>query len=165
MNKKILLGVFIGIILVSLCSADLGNWSIRLGVQGERYKDSYNFFGAVNGASILYDDKDLPEPPESPSGLSLYFAHEDWGYQSGRYSSDFRPPLGGPEMFEFVVESKHEAELTLFWMEEEPVPEMYRITLIDEAAGTTVDMREVGAYAFRCTPGAKNVFRILVEYR
>lgn len=164
-TKNILIVLLAGFLIDSFASADIGNWSFRIGVQGERYKDTYNFFGAAPGASFLYDTKDLPEPPESPSGLSLYFAHEDWGYRPGRYSSDFRPPHTVPEMYEFVVESKHGGDLTLFWMEEEPLPDMYRLTLVDTGTGTAVDMQETGAYSFTCTPGIKTVFRVIINYK
>lgn len=149
--------------LGSLSFAEIDEWSIRIGVKTDRYEDIYNFIGVEKVASLYYDAKDLPEPPLSPSGLSLYFPHDDWPFNPGKYATDFRPPIISNESYEFVVEARKDTKLTLFWSNIENVPKIYRLTLIDRERGISVDMRERTEYAFDCSPECKNVFRIVVE--
>jgi len=163
MRVKIFVGFILLIFLGCLCFAEIDEWSIRIGVKIDRYKDSYNFIGVAKVASLHYDAKDIPEPPPSPSGLCLYFPHDDWGFRPGKYTTDFRPPIPNNESYEFVVEASENTKLTLFWSNIEDVPEIYRLTLIDRERGISVDMRERTEYAFDYSPGYKNVFRVVIE--
>lgn len=166
MKRKAFIGIILFVFLASASLAEMDEWRLRIGVKaGDRYRDSHNFIGVARDASLFYDGKDLPEPPTSPSGLMLYFPHEDWAYQPGRYASDIRPPIAGVEIYEFAVEAGEYTTLTLFWPDIGTVPESYRFMLVDEEREVFVDMREAQEYAFDCRPGMKNRFRIVVEKR
>lgn len=165
MRINIFISFILCIFLTSLSFAEFDEWSIRIGVKTDRYRDSYNFIGVSKVASLDYDVKDIPEPPPTPTGLCLYFPHYDWWSQPGKYATDFRPPIMNTETYEFVVESGENTKLTLFWSNIENVPEIYKLTLIDEQRATSMDMRKVREYTFDCNSGSKNVFRIVVEIR
>ncbi len=166
--KRIIVGFTVLLVLsMSLAFAQVDEWSLRIGVKkmDDRYRDSHNYIGASRDAFVYYDAKDLPEPPTSPSGLSLYFPHSDWPLMPGRYASDIRSPVIGSETFEFVVEAGENTQLTLFWPNIGEVPQEYRFLLIDEEREIFIDMKGTGEYTFNCRPEHKNRFRILVENR
>jgi hypothetical protein len=166
--KKITVGFTLVLIMsMSLASTEGDEWRLRIGVKriDERYRDSHNYIGVSRDALVYYDKKDLPEPPTSPSGLSLYFPHWDWPLMPGKYATDIRPPIIGSENFEFVVEAGEQTQLTLFWPNMGEVPQEYRFLLIDEEREIFIDMRGVSEHTFSCRPEYKNRFRILVEHR
>ncbi|MFP4083259.1 MAG: hypothetical protein ACLFVG_10995 [Candidatus Aminicenantes bacterium] len=149
----------------SFAGTDFGEWSVRIGVKSDNYRDSYNFFGVSRESSLFYDKKDIPEPPPSPTGLCLYFPHLDWPLNPGRYAADFRSPVVNKEEYKFVVESGKNNRLTLFWLDLENAPKIYRYRLVDEEKSLTVDMSELSEYTYDCSPGKKRSFRIIVERR
>lgn len=165
MRINIFIGFILSVFLLTLSSARLDEWSIRIGVRSDRSRDSYNFMGVSREASLFYDEKDIPEPPPSLSGLCLYFPHYDWSFNPGRYATDIRNPIINAETYEFVVESGGNNKLILFWSDIVNAPGIYGFTLIDEGRGISIDMRELTEYAFDCSPGGKNMFRVLVKRR
>lgn len=165
MRINIFIGFILSVFLLTLSSARLDEWGIRIGVKSDRSRDSYNFMGVSKEASLFYDEKDIPEPPPLPSGLCLYFPHYDWSFNPGRYAIDFRPPIINDETYEFVVEGGGNDKLILFWSDMVNAPGIYGFTLIDEERGISVDMRESAEYSFDCSPSGKNMFRVVVERR
>lgn len=165
MRIKIFIGFILSIFLGSLSFADINEWSIRIGVKTDKYRDSYNFIGVSKMASLYYDEKDIPEPPISPSGLCLYFPHEDWWFRPGKYATDFRTPIINYESYEFVVEAGKNTKLTLFWSNIENVPKIYGLTLVDEERGISTDMREVTEYVSDYSAGSKKLFKVVVSRR
>jgi len=167
MRDKTLIGLILLVFSLTLLSfGGTDEWELRIGVKaGEKYRDSYNFLGVSIDSSLYYDKKDIPEPPLSPSGLSLYFLHEDWGYRAGRYSTDFRQPILGREIYEFVVEGSEYTRLTLYWQDMWKVPRKYRVLLVDEKKDVSIDMRKVEEYSFASRPDIKKIFRIVVKKR
>jgi len=165
MRTYIFMGFILSIFLLTLSSAELDEWSIRIGVKGDRSRDSYNFMGVSEEASLFYDEKDIPEPPPSPSGLCLYFSHYDWSFNPGKYATDIRSPIINAETYEFVVEAGKNNKLTLFWSNMVNAPKIYKFTLIDEKRGISINMNELNEYTFDCSPECKNMFRVLVERR
>ena len=167
MRNKVLIGLILLVFSLTLLGfAKTNEWELRIGVKaGEKYRDSYNFLGVSRDSSLYYDKKDVPEPPPSPSGLSLYFSHEDWGYRAGRYATDFRQPILDKEIYEFVVEGREYTRLTLFWQDMGKVPKKYRVLLVDEKKDVSIDMRKAGEYSFASRPDIKRKFRIVVKKR
>jgi len=163
MRKKTLLVLIIFISFCSLSFSEVSEWSIRIGVKNNEYRDSYNFMGVSQSSSVFYDAKDLPEPPPSPSGLCLYFPHEDWSFRPGRYATDFRPSNMTTETYEFAVESLEGGRLTLFWLDMDKAPKAYVFALVDVESGIAKDMRAVTEYAFDCAAGCKRAFKVLVQ--
>lgn len=173
MRKNEFIGFMLGfvsflfaLVLLSFSSTELDEWSLRIGVKrvDNQYWDSYNFIGSSKNASLYYDAKDIPEPPISPSRLSLYFPHNDWGIQSGKYASDLRPPVVDKDTYVFVIEAGEYTQLTLFWQDIEELPENYQLTLMDEEREVFIDMRKASDYTFDSRPGFKNMFRVIVRY-
>jgi len=162
MRKKIVITSVLFLAAGLLSWGKINDWSLRIGVQSETARDSYNFLGVAEEASVYYDAKDLLEPPPSPSGLRLYFPHEDWPVQPGKYATDFRPQILDVESYEFIIEAKEEGELILFWSVEE-VPRVYEVSLLDIEEGIAVDMREKSEYIFDISAGGKKEFRVVVE--
>jgi hypothetical protein len=162
-----LVGFLLSLVLLSYSSAGQDDWTLRIGVRKTdgHCRDSYNFIGRSNNASLSYDEKDIPESPTSPSGLCLYFPHFDWGVHSGRYATDMRPCLVDNEAYEFVVESSEYTHLTLFWPNIGEVPHEYSFFLIDEEREIFTDMKSEAEYIFICRPEHKNRFRIVVKNR
>lgn len=161
-----LVGLLLAMVLLSFSSTGLDEWNLRIGVKkaDSQYCDSYNFIGSSRESSLYYDAKDVPEPPTSPSRLSLYFPHYDWGIYSGKYASDLRPPIVDTDTYEFVVEADEYAQLTLFWQDIKDVSENYQLTLLDEEREIFIDMRTVNDYTFDYRPGLKKTFRVIVRH-
>lgn len=149
--------------LGTLSWARINDWSLRIGVKSDTSRDSYNFLGVVKEASLYFDAKDLLEPPPSPSGIRLYFPHEDWPERPGKYATDYRPPILDVESYKFVVEAESGSELTLFWSVE-GVPRIYGVTLMDTEKGIAINMREKTEYVFDISPKGKTEFRVVVEW-
>ncbi len=164
MKKKIIIGSIILIITGTFSWARINDWRLRIGVKSDTARDSYNFLGVSKEASLYFDSKDILEPPPSPSGLCLYFPHQDWPDHQGRYATDFRPPVLDVECFDVVVEAESGPEFTLFWSLEK-VPPMYAVTLMVSGKDVTIDMRETTEYVFDTGPEGKAEFQVLVEWK
>jgi CSLREA domain-containing protein len=97
-----------------------GEWMVRLTASSDRFVDPGNLFGRLEGASIGWDAKDLPEmPPPSfaTTWLTVVFPHADWGERAGSYTTDFRPfdRLRG-DSWDFEVRSSiQDRPITLAW--------------------------------------------------
>lgn len=163
MRKQIVFGLILLMTLGTLSWARINDWRLRIGVKSDTFRDSYNFLGVSREASLYFDAKDLLEPPPSPSGIRLYFPHEDWPVRPGKYATDYRPPILDVESYKFVVEAESGSELTLFWSVEE-VPRIYGVTLLDTEKGIAINMRENTEYIFDISPKGKTEFRVVVEW-
>lgn len=163
MRKIVFAGFILAVFLVNLISADFDEWQIKIGVKTEKYRDSYNFIGVSKSSSFFYDEKDILEPPASPTGLWLYIPHFDWSFNPGRYATDYRPPFMNEESYDFIIETGNNTRITLFWSGTENVPKMYRFKLINKDRGISIDMRESTEYSLDCSPGGKIKFVILVR--
>lgn len=163
MRKIVFAGFILAVFLVNLVSADFDEWQIKIGVKTEKYRDSYNFIGVSKSASFFYDEKDILEPPASPTGLWLYIPHFDWSFNPGRYATDYRPPFMNEESYDFVVEAGNNTRITLFWSGMADVPEKYKYVLRIKDSGLSLDMREWNQHTIECNPGDKMSFRIQVK--
>jgi hypothetical protein len=166
--KKIIIGLTVLLVFsMSLAFTQVDDWSLRIGVKrmDEKYRDTHNYIGTAQDGFLYYDQKDIPEPPTSPSGLCLYFPHSDWSFMPGRYASDIRSPMMDTETFEFVVEAGEYTQLTLIWPNMAEVPQGFGFLLIDEEREVFVDMKRASEYTFDCRPEHKNRFRIVVDNR
>lgn len=164
MRKRIVIALVLFLAVGLLSWARINDWRLRIGVKSETARDSYNFLGVSDEASLYFDPKDILEPPPSPSGLCLYFPHQDWPDQPGRYATDFRPPVLDVETFDIVVEAEGGSELTLFWSLEK-VPPLYAVTLTEAGKGAAVDMRKTREYVFNVGSDGKTEFQITVEWK
>ena len=83
----------------------IDEWVLQLKVEAPVARDVANYLGFRTDAAMEWDRWDLPEPPAAPGAhLSLYFPHDSWEDFPDAYTSDFRPPSDGGEVWDFVVE-------------------------------------------------------------
>jgi len=117
--------------------------------------DFGNIGGLLKGVSESRDGYDVHEPPP-PMGnyISLFFNHDDWGADSGRYAIDIRTPDGTDpgctslpptatacKIWDFTVEAnKTGGKITVSWLTLKKYEGLFTATLTDQTAGTDVDM-------------------------
>ncbi len=83
----------------------IDEWVLQLKVEAPVCFDVANYLGFRADAAMEWDRWDLPEPPATPGDhVSLYFPHDGWDEFPDAYTSDFRPPSDGGEVWNFVVE-------------------------------------------------------------
>jgi hypothetical protein len=107
----------------------------------------------------------VPEPPAPFAGVSLYFPHDDWGDQAGRYAQDLRRP-GESQRFPFTVSCQAaDAQVLVTWPEANTVvPRAWDLVLEDVDSSKTVGMRTQSGYRYTNGPaGALRHFVVVAS--
>lgn len=139
-------------------------WFIRLSAQCEQARDGINYLGCSPAALQDRDVLDLSEPPPIGSYVSLYFPHLDWGRYPDRLTTDFRPPIGQGDGWDFVVESNiPNSTVRLSWDEVESVPFSLQAYLLDKVEGVALNLRTQQSYGF--ASGGRREFLLAVGTR
>ncbi|MFO7946329.1 MAG: FlgD immunoglobulin-like domain containing protein [Armatimonadota bacterium] len=115
---------------------DGDGWLVQLVAQADGDVDACNWIGA--GSSNLA----IPNPPQLSNGVDLHIAADEPMAASTQAAA--------PEMsWDVVVTSATDEPVTLTFPDLSAVPNKYRLTLVDEAAGKTTNMRTSNGYTVR----------------
>ncbi len=126
-------------------------WYIRLIAESGDLRDAGNVLGQLADSRRGYDAHDLGElTPFGDDYLTVVFPHQNWGEQSGDYTSDFHRLRPGVDRWGFEVwSSDPTAEVTLSW--EGPRELLERAQLRDEETGERIRVQPGGSYTFTMT--------------
>ncbi len=141
-----------------------GEWALQIIAECGEYNDQINYIGCVRTGSLDWDSNDLSEPPVFFDFVSLYFSHETWAQQSGRYTADFHPLEERAQSWNFDVATNISAPVSLSLGQKYNVPADWLVRLIDHWTGAAVDFSERSPYAFNAgTPRSNPRFSIFVS--
>ncbi|MFO7946037.1 MAG: FlgD immunoglobulin-like domain containing protein, partial [Armatimonadota bacterium] len=116
--------------------ADGDGWLIQLVAQADGDVDACNWIGA--GSSNLA----IPNPPQLSNAVDLHIAADEAMAASTQAAA--------PEMsWDVVVSSATNEAVTLTFPDLSAVPNRYRLMLVDEASGKTVNLRTTNDYTVR----------------
>lgn len=152
---------FIMCLIAILISPSLGEaaqkWLVELRVS--HGDDSQRLI--LGGSDLTTDDYDIAADTEATLAgyLMAYFDHSEWGRGVRYYWTDIRGLRLPQEWNLFVASSYLNKPLTFNW-DVTGVPATLNLTLVDEAAGKTVDMRTVSSYVYTNTSTAVRMFTV-----
>ena len=111
-------------------------WRLRVKAYAGKYRDEYNWAGALEGATDALDRMDFHEPPPGMEpGVRLYFTDE----HGAERSCDYRALGQDAYRWEIVVESEETVHVQVD--EVDRLPKAWRVFLIDEVTQERYDLR------------------------
>lgn len=132
-------------------------FTLNIEASTEDLADKFNLIGTMSKASNTFDGDDMPEPNVLPDGpyLSLYFPHDDWQSNPGRYADDIRAlnkTDGSSESWPFNVETSETGQtVTLQWDNTALPIDKYTFTLVNLDTGERINMAERNTYTYTAT--------------
>lgn len=132
-------------------------WNLRIEAESASGRDSDNYAAMVRGAEEEFDPMDSGEPPIVRPYVTVYFPHDGWSRNAGRYARDTRSAeMAAPEEgrapekeWRFVVETSEAGEkITLRTPDADKLPTNYDVTIRDTVTGTEFDPRKTAEYSF-----------------
>jgi photosystem II stability/assembly factor-like uncharacterized protein len=150
------------------------NFLIKISATGASSSDPDNFVGLAAESANRFDGEDIFEPPAAFGKYytSLYFPHDNWPKNAGRYARDFRPisgvdsecetkPASGIcKVWDFNVASNESGtRMTISWGALSAYAGTYEVTLTDLSTGAQTDMTAAAGYSYT-TNGAARSFRL-----
>ncbi len=125
------------------------DWFVRLIAESGGLRDEHNVLGQLGDSVKGLDSHDLPELSAfSAPYLSIVFPQDDWGSESGDYTSDFHGlKKRAKDSWYFEVASSEIGEtVTLRWEADEV--HLKRSFLLDAATGKRFKVKPGGSYSF-----------------
>ena len=125
------------------------DWFVRLIAESGSLSDEHNVLGQLADSVEGLDSHDLPELAAfSAPYLSIVFPQDDWGSESGDYTSDFHSlNKKAKDSWYFEVASSEIGEtVTLRWEADEV--HLKRTFLLDAATGKRFKVKPGGSYSF-----------------
>mgnify|MGYP001773426688 CR=1 FL=1 len=133
-------------------------WRIRLIARSGDREDANNFIGTSTRARDELDAQDVEKPPSFQSYVQLRLLEPR---SRAALAQDLRRAGKRPMRWELeVTTDKPNAEVTLRWQQEVPLPPGMRLTLIDNLTGQRVSMNRQSAYTFRTDENSRRRFVI-----
>ncbi|MCS7273417.1 MAG: S8 family serine peptidase [Fimbriimonadales bacterium] len=134
-------------------------WLLRLIARCGDREDANNFIGTASQAQEGIGNEDVEKPPAFESYVALVLREPR---SRSALAQDVRPASKRTQRWELeVTTDQPNAEVTLQWVQEVPLPRGVRLTLIDQATGERVSMQQHSAYRFRTDEQSRR--RLVIE--
>ncbi len=134
-------------------------WLIRLIARSGDREDANNFIGVSTRARDEMDSEDVEKPPVFQSYVQLRVIEPR---SRAVLAQDLRRAGKRPMRWELeITTDKPNAEVTLRWQQEVPLPPGMRLTLVDSLTGQRISMNRQSAYTFRTDEHSRR--RFIVE--
>jgi hypothetical protein len=133
-------------------------WLLRLIARSGDREDANNFIGTSSRARDEMGSEDVEKPPVFQSYVQLRVIESR---SRAALAQDLRRAGKRPMRWELdITTDKPNAEVTLHWQQEVPLPPGMRLTLIDSLTGQRVSMNRQSAYTFRTDENSRRRFVI-----
>ncbi len=133
-------------------------WLIRLIARSGDREDANNLIGVTSLASDEFGREDVEKPPVFKSYVAVNILEPR---TRSALAHDLRRNAKRAQRWEIeVATDQPDAETTLQWTQELPVPKGTRLTLIDQATGQRVSMLQQSSYRFRTDETSRRRFVI-----
>ncbi len=139
--------------------APTDGWLLRLVARSGNREDSNNFIGVVSGTDTKLSL--VEKPPAFQSYVALAIVEPR---TRAALAQEVRSGLKRAHRWEIeVTTDQPNAEVTLQWNQEQPIPRGVRLTLVDQATGERVSMLQQSSYRFRTDEHSRRRFVIEAE--
>jgi subtilisin family serine protease len=133
-------------------------WLLRLIVRSGDREDANNFIGTASSASDEVGREDVEKPPTFQSYVALRILEPR---TRSALAQDIRRNSRRAQRWEVeVITDQPEADVTLQWTQELPVPKGTRLVLIDQTTGERLSMIQNSSYRFRTDETSRRRFLI-----
>ncbi len=133
-------------------------WLVRLIARSGDREDANNLIGTATSASDELGREDVEKPPAFKSYLAVNILDQR---TRAALAQDIRRNARRAQRWEIeVTTDQPEAEVTLQWNQELPLPRGMRLTLVDQATGERVSMTQGSSYRFRTDENSRRRFAI-----
>ena len=116
---------------------DPERWRLLFTLENGAAKDSYHALGVDPEARDHYDALERHDPPGLDGLPNLYFLHDGWPAQRGRYATDLREPFKEGSVWEFYARSSEAGDLS--WTISNGWPAGF-VALLETPGGRLVDL-------------------------
>lgn len=135
-------------------------WQVNIITEAAGAVDKLATFGVSTAQQDGLSDGDMMKPPISPTGVSSYFPHNNWGRMSGNFAVDLQAP-GTEKTWTFEVNCmKPNVRVTMRWPDMTGAPAHMPIMLTDVATGQQISMRTSPSFSFNSGTGGIRRFTI-----
>lgn len=140
------------------------NWRLQLAATGATGVDSNSFIGVAPQALDTADQYKYMKPPVINKGVTLDIMHEDWT-DGTRFAQDLRASNKTRKVWDIAVSSGAPNEdVTLSWANiTRSVPRSTKLTLIDTANKTSLDLRNRPSYIVNTGTTSSRRIQIVAE--
>jgi hypothetical protein len=133
-------------------------WLLRLIARSGDREDANNFIGTSSRARDEMGSEDVEKPPVFQSYVQLRVIEPR---SRAALAQDLRRAGKRPTRWELdIISDKPNAEVTLHWQQEVPLPPGMRLTLVDSLTGQRISMNRQSAYTFRTDENSRRRFVI-----
>jgi hypothetical protein len=133
-------------------------WLLRLIARSGDREDANNFIGTSSRARDELSSEDVEKPPAFQSYVQLRVIEPR---SRAALAQDLRRAGKRPTRWELdIISDKPNAEVTLHWQQEVPLPPGMRLTLVDSLTGQRISMNRQSAYTFRTDENSRRRFVI-----
>jgi len=145
-----------------LATLPTDQWRVNIIARTSNAVDRYNTFGIGSPIGTKSASGDIMKAPMSPSGLSAYFPHSDFGTMSGNYAVDLQA-VGNRHVWKFAVNCiKPNEQISLNWLNVAGIPAALPVIMTDQVTGKAISMRSSTSYSFNSGKGGIRNFTITV---
>jgi len=133
-------------------------WLLRLIARSGDREDANNLIGTATQASDELGNEDVEKPPAFQSYVALKILDSR---TRSALAQDLRRDTRRTQRWDIeVATDQPNAEVTLQWSQELPVPKGTRLTLIDQVTGERISMLQQSSYRFRTDETSRRRFAI-----
>jgi hypothetical protein len=133
-------------------------WLVRLIARSGDREDANNFIGTASTASDELANEDVEKPPAFQSYVALTILEPR---TRSALAQDLRRNARRTQRWEIeVATDQPNADVTLQWNQELPVPKGTRLVLIDQVTGERISMLHKSSYRFRTDETSRRRFVI-----
>jgi hypothetical protein len=133
-------------------------WLVRLIARSGDREDANNFIGTASTASDELANEDVEKPPAFQSYVALKILDSR---TRSALAQDLRRNARRTQRWDIeVATDQPNAEVTLQWNQEIPVPKGMRLVLTDQVAGERISMLQNSSYRFRTDETSRRRFVI-----
>jgi len=133
-------------------------WLVRLIARSGDREDANNFIGTASSASDELANEDVEKPPAFQSYVALTILEPR---TRSALAQDLRRNARRTQRWEIeVATDQPNADVTLQWNQELPVPKGTRLVLIDQVTGERISMLHKSSYRFRTDETSRRRFVI-----
>jgi serine protease len=133
-------------------------WLLRLIARSGDREDANNLIGTTSSASDDLANEDVEKPPAFQSYVALTILEPR---TRSALAQDLRRNARRTQRWEIeVATDQPNAEVTLQWSQELPVPKGTRLVLIDQVTGERISMLQTSAHRFRTDETSRRRFII-----
>jgi len=138
--------------------AQSDGWLVRLIARSGDREDANNLIGTAANANDALGSEDVEKPPAFQSYVALTILEPR---TRSALAQDLRRNARRTQRWEIeVATDQPNAEVTLQWSQELPVPKGTRLVLIDQVTGERISMLQTSAHRFRTDETSRRRFII-----